>query len=76
MTYKQIISALTTEDLQICYFEKKDLDILSGLPYFDRNKDPNDRSIIATAISRKRVLITGDKDFSLYEKHGLQLLEI
>ena len=76
MTYKQMIEAVENENLQICHFEKRDLDILSGLPFFKENNDPNDRSIISTAISRKRVLVTGDSDFKLYENHGLQLLLI
>ena len=76
LTYPQIIKLLQDNDLQICHFEKRDLDILSGLPFFKENNDPNDRSIISTAISRKRILVTSDSDFKLYEKHGLQLLLI
>jgi PIN domain nuclease of toxin-antitoxin system len=76
LSYKQIVQAMEDENLQICSFEKMDLDALSSLPYFDKHKDPNDRNIIATAIARKRVIVTGDTRFELYEKHGLQLLQI
>ena len=76
LTYKQIISTLEEYNMQICLFERRDLDVLSGLPYFDTHKDPNDRNIIATAITRKRIIVTGDSDFQLYEKHGLQLLQV
>ena len=75
MTYKQMIKALESENLQICYFEKRDLDVLSDLPFFEKHKDPCDRHIIATAIAQKRVLVSGDLDFPLYEKHGLRLLQ-
>jgi len=76
LTYKQIINALEEYNMQICLFERRDLDALSTLPYFDTHKDPNDRHIIATAIARKRVIVTGDLDFQLYEKHGLQLFHV
>jgi len=76
LTYSQIIEALGDNNLQICNFEKKDLDILSNLPFFEEHKDPNDRSIIAIAISRKRVMVTSDTEFSRYEKYGLKLLQI
>ena len=76
LSYKQIMQAMEDENLHICAFEKKDLDVLSELPYFDTHKDPNDRNIIATAIARKRIVVTGDNSFEFYEKHGLQLLQI
>ena len=76
MTYKQMIKAVESENLQICYFEKRDLDTLSDLPFFKEHNDPNDRNIIAIAISRKRVLVSGDLNFQLYEKFGLQLLQV
>jgi len=76
LTYKQIIKTLDEFNLQVCLFEKRDLDILSGLPFFDSHKDPNDRNIIATGIARKRIVVTGDLDFQLYEKYGLQLLKV
>jgi PIN domain nuclease of toxin-antitoxin system len=76
LTYKQIISLLNDYNMKICFFGLKELDTLANLPYYKEHKDPNDRHIIATAITEKRTVVTGDLDFSLYEKNGLQLLEI
>ena len=38
--------------------------------------DPTDRNIIAHAIADKRILISGDSNFSLYEPAGLKFLEV
>ena len=75
-TYQQIMNLLKTYNIKICVFGLKELDTLSTLPYYSTHKDPNDRHIIATAITEKRIVVTGDLDFAIYEKHGLQLLEI
>ena len=75
-TYQQIMNLLKTYNIKICVFGLKELDTLSTLPCYSKHKDPNDRHIIATAITEKRIVVTGDLDFATYEKHGLQLLEI
>jgi PIN domain nuclease of toxin-antitoxin system len=75
-TYPQIMELMETYDIKICVFGQKELETLSNLPFYSKHKDPNDRHIIATAITEKRTIVTGDLDFSLYEKHGLQLMEI
>jgi len=72
----KLIEKLKTLDVDICCFEKKHLKYLFELPYFTVHTDPIDRNIIAHAIADKRILISGDKRFSLYEKHGLKFLEI
>ena len=38
--------------------------------------DPNDRNIIAHAIADKRILISGDEHFALYENAGLKFWEV
>jgi len=78
MTYddKKLITELTKLGFEICSFEKKHLKNLFELPYFKAHIDPNDRNIIAHAIADKRVLISGDEHFALYEKHGLKFLEV
>jgi len=74
--YKKLIEKLKELGIEICAFEKKHLKYLYNLPYFTAHKDQNDRNIIAHAIADKRILISGDGNFSLYEKHGLQFFEI
>ena len=74
--YKKLIEKLADSNIKIYAFEKQHLKYLFDLPYFSEHKDPIDRNIIAHAIADKRILISGDGNFALYEKHGLQLLEI
>ena len=74
--YEKLIKELTDSGIEICYFEKPQLKHLFDLPYFPEHGDQNDRNIITHAIADKRILISGDKRFSLYEKHGLKFLEV
>ena len=73
---KKLISELMALGIEICCFERKHLKYVFDLPYFPEHGDPTDRNIIAHAIADKRVLISGDGNFSLYEKHGLKFLEV
>ena len=73
---KHLIEVLASNNITICYFEKKHIKYLFELPYFPIHTDPTDRNIIAHAIADKRILISGDGNFSLYEKHGLKFLEV
>ena len=75
-TYKQIIEKLTELGVEICNFEKKHLKYIFELPYFPEHGDQTDRNIIAHAIADRRILISGDGRFSLYENAGLKFLAI
>jgi PIN domain nuclease of toxin-antitoxin system len=75
-SYTQIIELLNTYNIKIYTFGMKELDTLSKLPFYIAHKDPNDRHIIATAITDNRVVVTGDLRFQLYEKDGLKLLQV
>ena len=46
----------------------------STLPLFDEHRDPNDRLIIAQAISDKIALVSSDRKFDMYEKYGLEFV--
>jgi len=72
----KLIKILNSFGIDVCYFENKHLKFLCELPTFKEHTDPIDRNIIAHAIADKRILISGDKRFSLYEKHGLKFLEV
>jgi len=75
-TYRQMINLLSEYDIEICMFGMKELDTLEKLPFYTQHKDPNDRHIIATAITEHRTVVTGDSRFSLYENAGLKFLEV
>ena len=74
--YEMIADILMNLRIEICDFEKRHLKYLFNLPYFKEHKDQTDRNIIAHAIADKRILISGDGNFSLYEQAGLKWLEI
>jgi len=74
--YDKLIKTLELWGIAICTFEKKHLKPLFDLPSFTVHTDPTDRNIIAHAIADKRILISGDGNFSLYENAGLKFLEV
>lgn len=53
---------------------RKHLQQYSELPIIDDHRDPNDRLIIAQSISDRIPLISSDRKFSKYEKHGLDFI--
>ena len=74
--YDKLIKKLVSMGIEICPFEKKHLKYVSDMPAFKTHTDPTDRNIIAHAIADKRVLISGDGNFALYEPAGLKFLEV
>ena len=74
--YEKVIKKIVTLGIEICSFEKKHLKYLCDMPTFKEHTDPTDRNIIAHAMAEKRILISGDGNFSLYENAGLKFLEV
>lgn len=52
----------------------KHLQKLSTLPLMEDHRDPNDRLIIAQAITDKITLISSDRKFDKYVKYGLDFV--
>ena len=50
------------------------IDTLVDLPLYDDHRDPNDRMIIAQAISDRIPLVSSDRKFSRYERYGLDFI--
>ena len=75
-TLKELLKKIAEFGIEICCFEKKHLKYIFELPYFPEHGDQTDRNIIAHAIADKRILISGDGRFSLYENVGLKFLEV
>jgi len=74
-TTNDIIDFIDNEaNIKIKYIEKKHLQTLVNLPLFPDHKDPNDRIIIAQAITDKIPLISSDRKFFHYEKYGLEFI--
>jgi len=74
--YENVVNTLMNLGIEICNFEKKHLKELFSLPYFEKHKEQTDRNIIAHAIADRRILISGDGNFPLYEDAGLKFLEV
>ena len=47
---------------------------LAELPMFDDHRDPNDRLIVAQAISDRVPLISSDRKFERYRNYGLDFM--
>lgn len=45
-----------------------------GVPLYDANRDPNDRLIIAQAMSDRVTLISSDRKFMRYGRYGLDFI--
>ena len=74
--FNQLIKALEKLNIAIIEFGMDSLNALLSLPAHKNHTDPTDRHIIATAIAKKRILVSGDAKFRSYTEHGLSFLEI
>ena len=66
-----ILNYLHQAGITIVPINEKNLEIYANLPLYDGHTDPNDRLIIAQAISDKLPLISSDLKFALYTKNKL-----
>jgi len=73
-SHKDLFSFVEELNYEIKPFTKQHVMIYAELEAGEDHKDPNDHMIIAQSISDKIPVISSDKKFRLYEKHGLQLV--
>lgn len=71
---ESIISWLEEMGIEIVPVNKVHLTTYAKLPLYENHRDPNDQLIIAQAICDKVPLISSDRKFSMYQKHGLQFV--
>ena len=69
-----IIDYIKELDFGIKYAAEEHLRTLARLPLFPDHKDPTDRVIIAQAITEKTPIISSDRKFQDYRRHGLNLV--
>lgn len=74
MEAKDIIGWLHSVGVAVVSPTEKNLQALAELPMLDGHHDPNDRMIIAQAISDRTPLVSSDHQFKRYLRHGLQLV--
>lgn len=74
VTQSLILAWLDEMGIDVVGVNKKHLQQYSELPLFSDHRDPNDRLIIAQAISDRIPLISSDHKFANYEQYGLELI--
>jgi PIN domain nuclease of toxin-antitoxin system len=65
-TFNEIYQLMEGKNFIQLQISKLQIDTYSSVPLFENHKDPFDRFIIATAISENLLMMTADKNFSLY----------
>lgn len=71
---RDIVTTIEDANINIATVSKKHLQQVAVLPMYKKHRDPNDRLIIAQALSDRTALISSDQKFSLYERDGLELI--
>ena len=74
--FDEFTTFLSDKYINIIDFDMACLKVLFSLPFYKNHPDPTDRHIIATAIAKNRILVSGDAKFGVYTKNGLLYLEI
>lgn len=71
---KDIISRIHDSGIEVRPLEERHIDTLAALPLYDDHRDPNDRLIIAQAIADRLPLVSSDRKFTRYARHGLHFI--
>lgn len=70
----EIIGWLDDMGMEVIPANEHHLQLYSTIPLCDDHRDPNDRLIIAQAISDHIPLVSSDRKFSRYERYGLEFV--
>lgn len=71
---ENIIRFINESNFDIKYVAEEHLRTLARLPLIGEHKDMTDRMAIAQAITEEIPIISSDRKFRSYEKHGLRLV--
>lgn len=71
---EDIVQKVRDARIEIVPVSEQHLETYATLPLEDDHRDPNDRLIIAQAITDRITLISSDRKFEWYKKHGLDFL--
>lgn len=69
-----VLAWLEDLGIEVVLANKRHLQCFSELPMQADHRDPNDRLIIAQAIADHIPLISSDRKFEWYKKHGLEFI--
>lgn len=70
----EALSKLEELGIQMCPVTLAHVKTLVNLPFYEDHRDPNDRLIIAQSIVDKIPLVSSDRKFEWYRKHGLDFV--
>lgn len=70
----EVLSWLDDMGIEVVAVDKRHLQRFSELPVQPDHRDPNDRLIIAQAISDRIPLVSSDRKFEWYRRHGLDFV--
>lgn len=71
---QEALRILNNYGITLSPITEKHIHALAKLPLYDDHRDPNDRLIIAQAISDRIPLISSDRKFIKYESCGLEFI--
>ena len=71
---ESVVDWLHEMDIRIVPVSEKHLRTYATLPIQDDHRDPNDRLLIAQAITDRTALVSSDHKFAWYEKEGLEFI--
>lgn len=74
VTAKDVMDWLDTTGIEIAPVSRLHLRQFAALPFHGDHRDPNDRLVIAQAISDRIPLISSDGNFSDYIEDGLEFI--
>lgn len=69
-----IVDSIKEAGVRIVTVSEHHLSQLAALPLYDDHRDPNDRLIIAQAIADRLPLVSSDRKFTRYARHGLHFI--
>ena len=70
----EALDVLSQNGITLVPVTYKHIEELARLPLFDDHRDPNDRLIVAQAISDRVPLISSDRKFERYRPYGLDFM--
>ena len=69
-----IVAGIEDAGMEMASVGKQHLSVLAALPLYDDHRDPNDRLIIAQAMADRIPLVSSDRKFARYVRHGLDFI--
>lgn len=69
-----VLATMDEKGINIVPVSRKHLERMATLPIYDDHRDPNDRLIVAQAISDRIPLVSSDRKFKRYERYGLEFV--